>query len=53
MPIEITKLRDSILLCSDGLTTNLKHDEIAEIITIGSINDRVEELQEMARKNEW
>jgi serine/threonine protein phosphatase PrpC len=48
-PIEITT-RDSILLCSDGLTANLKHDEIAQIITIGSINDRVVGLQEMAQK---
>ena len=48
-PIEITT-RDSILLCSDGLTANLKHDEIAQIITIGSINDRVVGLQEIAQK---
>lgn len=41
--------RDTLLLCSDGLTDNMHTDEIVELIRAGSLSDTAEALQQKCR----
>jgi len=48
-PISLSA-RDSILLCSDGMTANLSQEEIAQIIGQGQVVDRATNLVQTAQK---
>ncbi len=43
--------RDTLLLCSDGLTDNIAIDEIIHIIRVGPLKDAAEHLLQQCKKN--